>query len=60
MSYRTFRRSARNFREFAKARKVTEERGLTYSQAQVRCQEYNANLTAAQRRKGTKLEFEEE
>lgn len=55
--YKTFKRSARNWQEFASARKITEETGLTYEQAQERCREFNANLTPAQRRKGTKLEF---
>lgn len=58
--YRTFKRSCRNFREFASARKITDDRGLTYEEARRRCQEFNANLTADQRRKGTKLEFERE
>lgn len=56
--YRTFKRSCRNWQEFASARKITEDRGLTYSQAQERCREFNENLTAAQVRRGTKLEFE--
>lgn len=60
MSYRTFKRSARNWQEFARARKITEERGLTYEQARERCREFNANLTPAQVRNGTKLEFTEE
>jgi len=55
--YRTFKRSARNFQEFGRARKMTEETGLTYEQARQRCEEYNAARTAAQVRKGTKLEF---
>lgn len=59
-TYRTFKRSARSFEEFARARKITEERGLTYEQARQRCQEYNDNRTAAQIHKGTKLEFERE
>ncbi len=50
--YRTFKRSARNWQQFASARKITEERGLTY--------EFNANLSTAQQRKCTKLEFERE
>lgn len=59
-TYRTFTRSARNFEEFARARKVTVERGLTREQATERCREFNANRTAAQIRKGTKLEFDGE
>ena len=60
MTYRTFKRSARNWEEFASARKITDETGLTYEEARERCQEYNENRTAEQERKGTKLEFERE
>lgn len=57
MYYTTFKRSATNFRQFGSARKITEETGLTYEQAKQRCEEYNANRTPAQIRKGTRLEF---
>lgn len=60
MSYRTFKRSARNWREFGRARKVTESRGLTYEQAREECERYNDNRTARQVARGTKLEFEKE
>ena len=56
--YRTFKRSATNWKTFASARKITEETGLTYEQAQERCQQYNNNRTSAQVRNGTKMEFE--
>lgn len=55
--YKTFKRSCRNWREFAQARKITVETGLTYDQAADRCRVFNAQLTPAQVRKGTKLEF---
>ena len=55
--YKTFKRSAKNWEEFSKARKITEETGLTYEQARQRCEEFNNNRTSAQVRKGTKLEF---
>ena len=55
--YKTFKRSCTNFQEFARARKITEETGLTYDQARERCKEFNENRTSAQIRKGTKLEF---
>ncbi|MDE2097020.1 MAG: hypothetical protein KGL39_07225 [Patescibacteria group bacterium] len=58
--YRVFRRTAANFEEFAKARKVTQERGLTWDQARRMCDEFNNNRTAAQVRNGTKFEFERE
>jgi len=56
--YRTFKRSATDWKTFASARKITEETGLTYQQAQERCEQFNSNRSAAQIRKGTKLEFE--
>ena len=60
MAYKTFTRSCTNWREFGRATKRTVETGLTAAQAYQRCQEYNDNRTAAQIRKGTKLEFTEE
>lgn len=58
MSFRTFKRSCTDWRTFARARKITEETGLTYEQAAQRCKDFNNNRTPAQIRKGTKLEFE--
>lgn len=60
MSYRTFKRSARNFREFASAEKIEDETGLTYGEARDRCLDYNADLTDREKEEGTKMEFEEE
>lgn len=59
-TYRTFKRTCRNWREFATARKMTVNTGLTYEQARNECEEFNRNLTAAQKRRGTRLEFTEE
>lgn len=59
-TYRTFKRSCRNWQEFGRARKLTESRGLTYDEARRQCENFNANLTPAQKRRGTKLEFEQE
>jgi len=56
-TYKTFKRSCRNWQEFAIARKITESTGLTYEQAKQQCEEFNNNRTPAQVRKGTKLEF---
>lgn len=56
-TYKTFKRSCNNWEEFGNARKVTDETGLTYEEAQRRCQRFNDNRTAAQKRRGTKLEF---
>ena len=55
--YKTFKRSCRNWKEFGSARKITDMTGLTYEEARQRCQTLNAELTAAQRRRGTKYEF---
>ena len=57
--YKTFTRSCTDWKSFGAARKRTVETGLTATQAYQRCQEYNANRTPAQIRKGTKLEFTE-
>jgi len=55
--YKTFKRSCTNWEQFGNARKITEDTGLTYEQARERCEQFNNNRTAAQVRKGTKLEF---
>ena len=59
-TYKTFLRSCTNWREFGKARKITQETGLTYEQAQDRCAEYKKNRTARQIKRGTMLEFTRE
>lgn len=56
--YRTFKRSCTDWESFGSARKTTVDRNLTYSEAQRQCERFNDNRTAAQIRKGTKLEFE--
>jgi hypothetical protein len=56
-TYRTFKRSATSFERFSAARKITVDRGLTYDEARRACVAWNAERTAAQIRKGTKLEF---
>lgn len=58
--YRTFKRSCTNFKQFAKARKITVDTGLTFEQAYKACREFNQNRTARQINRGTKLEFERE
>lgn len=52
--YRTFKRSGLNW---SRARKITDETGLTYSEARDRCDNYNDNRTKAQIKKNTKLEM---
>lgn len=59
-TYKTFIRSCTDWKSFAKARKITQDTGLSYHDAQRRCEDYNANRTAAQLRKGTKMEFTRE
>lgn len=56
--YRTFKRSATSWQQFGRARKITEETGLTLEQARERCKEFNDNRSASQLRRGTFLEFE--
>ena len=58
-SYKTFLRSATNFKSFASARKITQDTGLTYEEARRACEQFNASRTARQIRKGTKMEFTE-
>lgn len=58
MRYRTFRRSATSFEEFAKAEKIIESVGLTLDEARQECEEFNNNRTPEEIRKGTKLEYE--
>ncbi len=55
--YTTFKRSCLNFHDLAHAPITVVERGLTITEARERCKEFNDNLTPAQERKGTKLEF---
>ena len=55
--YTVFRRSARNFEQFARARKVVVRRKLTIEEARRMCEDYNRNRTPAQMHAGTKIEF---
>lgn len=58
--YKTFIRSARNFEEFSKAKKITQAENLSIEEARNMCENYNKNRTSAQINKGTKMEFEQE
>lgn len=60
VTYRTFIRSARNWQEFAHNPKITEDTGLTYTEAVDRCREFRENRTEHQIEMGTLLEFERE
>ncbi len=55
--YKTFLRSSTTFRQFASARKITQQRNLTYDQARDACLAYNKGRTTRQKRRGTMLEF---
>jgi hypothetical protein len=57
MTYKTFKRSATNWEQFASARKITVDRGLTLDEARRACEAFNKNRTSAQISRGTKLEF---
>ena len=57
VEYTVFRRSCRNFKEFANAQKVVIRRGLEYSEAQRMCDDFNNHRTQAQIKRGTKYEF---
>jgi len=58
MSYRTFKRTCTDWKSFGRARKIEDMRGLSYEEARNRCAALNSELTPAQKRRGTKYEFE--
>ena len=58
--YKTFLRSCTDWKSFASARKITQDTGLTYEEAQRRCADYNDSRSARQIAKGTKMEFTRE
>lgn len=60
MSYKTFKRSARNFEKFAKARKYIDWTGLTIEAARQKCKYWNDHQSSAQINRGTKMEFTKE
>lgn len=55
-----FKRSARNFEEFANARKETVEYVDTEDDAIEKCRDFNSNRTPEEIAKGTKLEWTRE
>jgi hypothetical protein len=55
--FKTFTRSCRNWEEFASARKTTVDRNLTEEEARRACDRFNDTRTAAQVRRGTKMEY---
>jgi hypothetical protein len=59
-TYRVFRRTARNWSEFASARKRVVRRGLSITEARRMCEEWNKDRSPSQVRRGEKMEFESE
>ncbi len=59
-TYYTFLRSAKGWEDFAKARKIVQDKGLTREEARAQCKEYNDNRDARQIEAGTKMEFDSE
>ena len=58
MRYLVFKRSARNFEEFARADKIPVQRHCSYGEAVELCKEYNNNRSYEDEHNGTKLEFQ--
>lgn len=56
--YRVFKRSAKNWEQFAYAKKIKVRDNLTYEEAQRMCSQWNDNRNSTQVRNGTKYEFE--
>ena len=55
--FKVFKRSCRNWEEFARARKFFFAWAMTETEARAMCERFNNNRSAAQIRKGTKLEY---
>lgn len=55
--YTTFKRSCRNWSEFASAEKIIVDTDLTFEEARDACKDFNQNLTEEEIERGTKLEF---
>lgn len=56
-NFKVFKRTANSFLQFAKARKTTIRKGLTQQEARAMCERMNAELTPAQRTRGTRYEY---
>lgn len=59
-TYKTFKRSCTDFKSMARARKFTQDTGLTLAEARRACDRFNENRTQSQIKRGTKLEFTKE
>jgi hypothetical protein len=57
---RVFKRSCTDWKSFFRARKITHAWVRTPDEAIAMCDRFNENRTAAQVRKGTKLEWMED
>jgi hypothetical protein len=60
VTYRVFKRSCLDWSSFSRARKITVETGLTFEEARERCDEFNSTRNEADKKAGTKFEFEGE
>lgn len=58
--FRTFTRTMKNWGMMTKARKHVVDRGLTFDEAYRACSRFNAERTPAEKRRGLKMEFEQE
>lgn len=58
MMYQTFKRSATNWEQFGRGRKITVDTHLSIEQAREQCKAFNDSRTRSQIRRGTFLEFE--
>ena len=56
-TYWVFKRTAKSFEQFSRARKIKIETGLTREEAKRVCDRCNGALTPAQRNAGTRYEF---
>ncbi len=59
-TYRVFKRSCTNWKEFGSAEKKEVDTGLTYDEAREACREFRDNRSEADKEAGTLLEFEKE
>ena len=59
-TYKTFKRAARNFEEFASAEKIDVDTGLTLAEARQQCEEFKTTRTPPMIEMGLKMEFERE
>ncbi len=59
-TFKTFKRSARSFEEFALAECFWIDSGLSEKEARDACQKFNSNRSEEEIAKGTKMEYTRE